>query len=646
MKNKLNNKDNMKKVILYSAMALATTLGMSSCGDDFLKLDPTGSVSQGTLSNDQGIDWLLTGAYASMNSMTQTGWMGYASLANYVYGDVMGADANKGSVANDQTDFTQLETYSFNSSNGYISGKWNGIYEAVNRCNAVISMAEKIRDQISDADLIIAQAKYIRGVWMFDAIKNFGAAVPFINVEAYESGTDPLVSNVDESGNYIYIWNLVEQDFKDAIAGLPETWAGDYGRATSWMAKALLAKLYLYWSSPYNGNMSSADHWGQARDLFKDIIDNGKDAKGTKYQLITNYGDLYNASSPDCDWGGESVVDVQMTIQGTQNDTNAPISTWAAGQPGASGMGGWGFYQPTYDFVNSFIVDDNGLPLTTTQARAKDRLTVIKKVVNKKGEKEDLPKTDLTVPVDPRLDITAGRFGVPFLDYGVPFRFGGWVRDYNNGGMYMNKKYLPTIADRSSGLSVATNPVNSAKNLHLIRFADVLLMYAECLIHDGKYDEAIGYINQVRGRAANDFYKVDDYAGLYENLIKSETNYTAADIIPSGLTMDDKVNNKTVAGTASNYRVGLYPTTGNTEATATTALRAERRAELGMEGHHWYDLCRWGIAADFLNSYVDYEGKFFPNKFASYGKNWVMLPIPFGEIQRGNGVIVQNADWK
>ena len=107
MKNKLNNKDNMKKVLLYSAMALATTLGMSSCGDDFLKLDPTGSVSQGTLSNDQGIDWLLTGAYASMNSMTQTGWMGYASLANYVYGDVMGADANKGSVANDQTDWTQ-----------------------------------------------------------------------------------------------------------------------------------------------------------------------------------------------------------------------------------------------------------------------------------------------------------------------------------------------------------------------------------------------------------------------------------------------------------------------------------------------------------------------------------------------------------
>lgn len=643
----------MKKVILYSAMALATTLGMSSCGDDFLKLDPTGSVSQGTLSNDQGIDWLLTGAYGSMNNMTQTGWMGYASLSNYVYGDVMGADANKGSVANDQTDFTQLETYTFTASNGYISGKWSGVYEAVNRCNAVISMAEKLRETITDADLIIAQAKYIRGVWMFDAIKNFGAAIPFIDLEAYESGTDPLVSNVDESGNYIYIWNKVEQDFKDAAAGLPETWAGDYGRATSWMAKAMLAKLYLYWSSPYNGNMATADHWADAKSLFKQIIDSGKDAKGKNYQLIKNYSDLFTAASDDCDWGGESVVDVQYAIQGTETDTNAPISTWAAGQPGASGMGGWGFYQPTYDFVNSFIVDDAGLPLTTAEARAKDRLTIIKKVKytvpnpERTKDDEDRPVTDLTVSVDPRLDVTVGRFNIPFLDYGIPFRLNGWVRSDDNGGLYMNKKYLPTIADRSSGLSVATSPVNSAKNLHLIRFADVLLMYAECLIHEGLYDEAITYINQVRSRAANSVYMVDDFSDQYDKLAEAEKkNYTKADLMPTTLKFDDQVNNRIVDGTVSNYRLGLHPTTGNTEATATAALRAERRAELGMEGHHWYDLCRWGIAADFLNGYVEYEGKFFPNKFASYGKNWVMLPIPFTELQRGNGVIVQNADWK
>ena len=162
--------------------------------------------------------------------------------------------------------------------------------------------------------------------------------------------------------------------------------------------------------------------------------------------------------------------------------------------------------------------------------------------------------------------------------------------------------------------------------MHLIRYADILLMYAECLIHEGSYDQAITYINQVRSRAANDF--------------------VAADATTKGAyTLDDKVNGKSVAGAAGNYRIGLYPTSGNTEATATAALRAERRAEFGMEGHRWYDLCRWGIASTELNDYVAYENTFFGSKFNTYG-GYVMLPIPFTEITYAQGRIVQNADWK
>lgn len=608
----------MKKIIIYSAMALATSLGMSSCGDGFLKLDPAGSVSEGTLMTEEGIDWVLTGAYASLNGMTQTGWMGYASMANYVFGDVMGADANKGSIANDQTDFTQLETYSFNSSNGYISGKWNGIYEAVKRCNNVISMVNRYGDGLANADQIIGQAQFIKAAWLFDGIKNFGAAIPYVSVEDYEANTDPQVTNIDEGGNYIYIWDKVEADLKDAINKLPATWpAGQYGRATSWMAKALLAKLYLFWSSPYNGNNGSgASHWSEAKSLFKEIIDSGKDAQGNPYKLINKYGDLFDANAPDCDWGGEGVFDVQLTISGTQTNTNAPVSNPAIGP---QGLGGWGFYQPTYDFVQNFIVDANGLPLSPDNYRA---LPVLSKV---KAGTADEVETDLTVAVDPRLDFAIGRFGVPFMDYGTPMKTGGWVRDPTNGGLYMNKKYLPMKSDKGS-TAVQTAAVSSAKNLHLIRFADVLLMYAECLIHDGSYDEAITYINQVRTRAANDFVAADaTTVGTY--------------------ILDDKVNSTTKAGTAGNYRIGLYPDTGNNEASATAALRAERRIELSLEGHRWYDLCRWGVASSELNDYVAYENGFFGTKFQTYG-GYVMLPIPFTEITYAKGRIKQNADWQ
>ena len=149
----------MKKAILYSAMALATTMGMSSCGDDFLLIDPAGSVSEGTLTNDQGIDFVLTGAYASLNGMIGSPWSNPGnSLSNIVFGDVVGADANKGSTAGDQSDWTMLETYSFTSANSYIRDKWGAIYEAVKRCNNVMSMVQKGGDAITNPDLIIGQA--------------------------------------------------------------------------------------------------------------------------------------------------------------------------------------------------------------------------------------------------------------------------------------------------------------------------------------------------------------------------------------------------------------------------------------------------------------------------------------------------------
>jgi len=617
----------MKKAILYSAMALATTFGMSSCGDDFLLIDPAGSVSEGTLTTESGIDMVLTGAYSSFNSMTQTAWMGYGSLFNFVYGDVVGGDANKGSTAGDQPDWTQLETFTFSASNGYIAGKWSSVYEAVKRANNVLKMAEDMGDALPNKSTIEAQAKFIKAVWMFEGIKMFGSAIPYVSLEDYKASTDPQVGNVDESGNYIYIWDKVEADLKDAIAGLPATWTGNgygqgqYGRATSWMAKAVLAKLYMYWASPYNGNMSSNPaKMAEAKSLLKDIIDNGVDAKGTKYKLIDNYGDLYTAGSEDCDWGGEGVFDVQLTISGTQTDTNAIASNPAIGQAGASGLGGWGFYQPSYDFANSFIVDGNGLPLSTAAYRAQPRLTVL--VATAEG---DVPQTDLNVAVDPRIDFCMGRFNVPFLDYGTPTTLNGWVRDPTNGGLYMNKKNLPYISDRGS-TSVSTAPASSAKNYHVIRYADILLLYAECLIKDGDLSGAMQYINQVRKRAANDFIKADATTkGAY--------------------TLDDKVNGKTVAGAAGNYRIGLYTSFANADE-ATAALRAERRTELGMEGHRWFDLARWGVAADVLNDYVVYEGGFFPNKYSNYGKNWVMFPIPHNQIVTAMGRIVQNADWK
>ena len=422
---------------------------------------------------------------------------------------------------------------------------------------------------------------------------------------------------MDESGAYVYIWSNVEADLKDAISKLPATYndngygKGQYGRATSWMAKAELAKLYLYWSSPYNGKNATANHWADAKNLLDDIINNGVDAKGQKYRLADKYGDLFNADTSD--WTGESVFDVQLTINGTQTDTNAIISNPAAGTPGGTGIGGWGFYQPTAEFVNSFMVDANGLPLANYTDY--ERLTTIPDGIT--------PVSDLETATDPRLDFCAQRFGVPFYDFGIPSALGGWVRDYTNGGLYMNKKYVAWKAQRGS-TSVATAAMSTAANYHVIRFADILLMRAECAIQEGDLGTALNLINQVRARAANDYVQNPG----------------------AGYTLDDKVNGTTGVDAAANYRIGLYTSFASADE-ARTALQREMRAEFGMEGHRWFDIARWGTVANVLNAYRAYEGQYFPGKFGNvYNENWVTFPIPVTELQTAMGRFVQNENWK
>ena len=605
----------MKKVLLYSAFALGTLTMSTGCGDNFLLLTPVSSTSEATLSDAAGLDYLLTGAYSSFNSMlSSAGGMGEASLTNWVWGDIAGGDANKGSTASDQPDLTQIETWAWSTANGYIKNRWDAVYESVKRCNAVISLATKLADQLPNANEVIAQAKFIKGFWMFEGIRVYGPAIPYVTVEDFEASTDPQVSNVDESGNYVYIWSKVEQDLKDAIDGLPETWGGDYGRATKWQAKAVLAKLYLYWASPYDGSAGYGDSskYASAKTLLDEIIASGVDAKGQKYTLADTYDALWHYETSD--WTGESVFDVQFTFNGNTSQTASPHHTHATEFSGALGYGGWGFYQPSYEFVNNHIVDANGLPLSFAEYTAHKPLTT-----------PGTDQTDLSIFTDPRLDVSAGRFGVPYKDYGIPSGLSTFVRDSGNGGVYLNKKQHAWKAERAG--AATTNPTSTAMNYHVIRFADILLMRAEVAYFEKDYTTVINTVNQIRARAAKGFVAAEEgTVGSYS--------------------MENLVDGKTVAGAAANYRIGLYPASYATADKAWDALEREIRLEFGMEGHRWFDIARWGKAAERLNAYAKAESKYLGKFINTYQTNWVNFPIPQSEIQTAQGRFVQTPAWK
>ena len=151
----------------------------------------------------------------------------------------------------------------------------------------------------------------------------------------------------------------------------------------------------------------------------------------------------------------------------------------------------------------------------------------------------------------------------------------------------------------------------------MIRFADVLLLIAECQIETNDLAGARTNINLIRARAAN--------AAGWVKLADGVTN-------------------------AANYVINEYPASGDpfdTQENARLALRMERKLELGGEGHRWFDLNRWGITSTELNRVLNYEKTTPWGALAMY-KDAVItdvdatFPIPQRQIDLSNGNLVQN----
>ena len=184
---------------------------------------------------------------------------------------------------------------------------------------------------------------------------------------------------------------------------------------------------------------------------------------------------------------------------------------------------------------------------------------------------------------------------------------------------------MPSKADKSGGLSNSNSTGSSSKNHHLIRLADIYLLYAECCIETGDNATALEYINKVRARAANSYVKAD------------------ATTTGGPYVLEDLVNGTVKEGAAGNYRIGLWP--AGTD--ARQALIAERHMELALEGHRWFDLARWGIAQPVVQDFINYESNFLVKYIGkTYNSKWVMFPIPNDEIVTMQGLLVQNSAWK
>lgn len=585
----------MMKYKYILVTGVAAVLSLCSCGDDFLGKDPQGSLLPEDMASVTGVDLLTVNAYAGLAARVDNFDPYQASPFNWVWGGIYGGDANKGSDPGDQSVVNEIELYNTMATNNYIEQKWVWVYSVAKRANLALSALEGAKADMPEETYKsrLGELKFIRALVYFEGTRVFGPYIPWVDESITEN--DPKVHNDQD------IRSNIVADVDVAIANLPDRQA-EVGRANVWAAKALKAKILMFQKDLV-----------AAKPILKDVLENGVTNKGELYALEDDLDKNFNALAEN---GKESVFAIQYS-NAAQDMGNA---AFCLNYPHNSGPGGCcGFYQPSYELVNSFQVDEKGLPYLNNEYRTKPSVS------KRGGEGDPVGVNDKSISVDPRLDFAVGRYGIPYKDWGLPKD--DWVRNPVNGGIFLPKKHVLSKAEQDAGMKTLYDgwAPGSCMNMQYLSVRDLILLYAECLANDGQLAEAMAQVNKVRARAALDV-----------NIVKQEDGTPAA-----------------------NYKIAEYPTSHaaySNKDVCIKAVRMERKLELAMEGERWFDLVRWGgdIMSAELKAYIDYEKNYIP-KFAAAsilpaGKT--MLPVPdnqvltMGNDENGKPYLVQPDPWK
>ncbi|HYC86505.1 MAG TPA: RagB/SusD family nutrient uptake outer membrane protein, partial [Chryseosolibacter sp.] len=549
---------------------------------------PNGSLDASVLATAEGIDGLLIGAYSMLDGVSGQGFGWEAASSNWVYGSIRGMEANKGTDSGDQPDINPIQTFSENSTNPYLNVKWRSVYEAISRCNAtldVIAEAEAAGTVTADqATSFRRQARVLRGWYHFEAYrmwaKSDGTGIPYVTEETDQA---TLTNTID-------VRPMIIADLTEGT-NLPDD-MDQIGRFNGTVSKVLLAKAQMQMNQDY----------AAAKPLLEYVKASGKKPDGSAIGLDPKYGDIFDAAKRNS--SPENIYTIQYSV-------NDGSGGWNAGwgevlnfpyKGGGSPGGCCGFFQPNQEFVNSFRTS-GGLPLLDFSYNNNP-------VESDQGLAVGDPFTEDTDPLDPRLDWTVGRRGIPYLDWG-PHTGQDWIRDQSYAGPYSPKKQVYKKSQEGQLTEVGNWTSGwTANGYRLIRYAEVLLLLAECQIETNDLAGALTNINLVRARAAN----------------------------PDGFVKE--ANGTT---NAANYQISQYPAFANATV-ATNALRMERKLELGMEGHRYFDLQRWGIVVEELNRILTYEKSLRPSQFgsATVGPEDINYPIPQRQIDLSNGNLIQN----
>ncbi len=623
---------NRRRLLVGAAWGVLAA-GVAYACKDFLDIPPQGIVEEAQLETKAGVEGLLIAAYRSLDCSNSSGAWGCAA-SNWVWGSVSSDDAYKGSSAGDQQPINDIETYlwGLGEAEGYLNQKWGQVYDGVYRANAALRTLELVQ-ATKPLEIVGADAKGIRGEALFlRAHYHFEAFRMWGNIPYYfENDTTPVVLGGFRKPNDLGVDSVVKLillDLDSAIAVLPATPRnGDKGRATSWTAKAYKGRVEVY-AAALNPN-----YYDSALVTLRDVKQNGPYALETSFDHVWTGFDQYQN-------GKETILAYQASVRdGEPNGENSNFGERLNFPHSGSPFGCCGFHQPSQNLVNFFAVDANGLPLALDSATWNTSPPVYRDT--------NFAANNLQA-VDPRLDWTVGRDNVPYKDWGVHKR--EWIRDPGlYSGPYSPKKNVQENAANAANnvgwVPTQTNDVN----IHLFRYADMLLLLAEAEVERGVLDSARVIVNSIRARAGQKAQGCGQTAAQDSTINNRYATYCASNgSLTVPLVQTATLDSVTTPWAV--YRIGFYPGPWTNQDSARKYVRYERRLEFAMEGQRFFDLRRWRIAITEIPAYLAEERNRRPYlASAVYTPRDSLYPIPAIQIQlsRVGSVdrLVQNPGW-
>ncbi|WP_080905809.1 RagB/SusD family nutrient uptake outer membrane protein [Parabacteroides sp. Marseille-P3160] len=586
----------MKKINKFNAFILSIAFLSFTIGcSDFLDVNPKAVLSENLIQDPENMDGYVTAAYSYMPSL------GYATSHNpWMHGSIRSDDAYKGGGGlSDQTPWYEMEIFTAVTSNvGNNDGPWYLGYCGISRCNTALRQLNAIDASVfPEKEVRIGEMRFLRGSIYFN-MKLFWKYIPYIDetVEVSAEVYEGVSNHPAEMTSDMEIWERILEDFEVAIEKLPEE-QPDKGRVNQIAAKAMAAKTLLFMAYEQNDRHQvvniNKDRLQKALTYLNEITDK----EGQRVALCPDFAENF---LPEYDNQTlESIWEVQYSI----NDGST------------SGKVDWGdelnapwwpphfnccdFHKVSYNLANAFKTDPNGLPMFDT--------------FNNEELKGNYNNYFHNNTFDPRFSHTAAVPGHPWK-YNMQLLF-----DSTASRAPFQYGYLNSMKEQvDPNCDCVRKPfyVQNSMNKRNIRYAEVLLWKAECLIQLDRYTEALPLINRIRQRAANS---------------------TGRLIFSDGTPL-------------LNYKISLYQDGVNcnwTKEFAMKALQWENRLEMACEGRRFFDLLRWGILEPTMNAYFAKEKTrldWMEKGLFIAGRD-EYKPIPQAQINWSHGNYIQNPGY-